>query len=271
MTFDRTPAAGRSCSAFTLVLCCSATSTWKITHTPPSSFTVAYLIIAIYPCFPRFASDNRYHLQALRHLSVLATVRRSVQAVAVDTRTAVAAPLSMDWVANSAQPPPLQKETARSALLHSTCTAPCLLPVPHQVSCLPAGAAPCRCVPLVSRPNLLFFLQGASVSVLGGQWWQRSLSGQELSHLYSTKTLLVQRKFTATDDATGKLCSLHQHSRNARFVIILMVGFLLVCAGPLFLRQANAALNVHLTINPFVAGFLKVRPPCHLCGVPYKW
>lgn len=33
---------------------------------------VASLLCAIFPCFPHTGPDNRYHLQALRHLYVLA-------------------------------------------------------------------------------------------------------------------------------------------------------------------------------------------------------
>ena len=33
---------------------------------------MASLLCALFPCFPRTSQDNRYHLQALRHLYVLA-------------------------------------------------------------------------------------------------------------------------------------------------------------------------------------------------------
>ncbi len=50
-----------------------------------SDLAIASLICALYPIFPSTASDNRYHLQALRHFYVLAIESRLLQARDIDT------------------------------------------------------------------------------------------------------------------------------------------------------------------------------------------
>jgi anaphase-promoting complex subunit 1 len=44
--------------------------------TSPQS--IAFLLCAVYPRFPQSCRDNRYHLQALRHMYALAAVPRYV-------------------------------------------------------------------------------------------------------------------------------------------------------------------------------------------------
>ena len=46
---------------------------------------IASLLCALYPIFPSSPSDNRYHLQALRHFYVLAIESRLLQARDIDT------------------------------------------------------------------------------------------------------------------------------------------------------------------------------------------
>ena len=46
---------------------------------------IAGLLVSLYPRFPQNASDNRCHLQALRHLYVLAVEDRCLDAVDVDS------------------------------------------------------------------------------------------------------------------------------------------------------------------------------------------
>ncbi|KAM7172817.1 anaphase-promoting complex subunit 1 isoform 5-T5 [Macrochelys suwanniensis] len=52
-----------------------------------SDSSIAALLCALYPHFPVHSSDNRYHLQALRHLYVLAAEPRLLVPVDVDTNT----------------------------------------------------------------------------------------------------------------------------------------------------------------------------------------
>uniref|UniRef100_H3ATJ7 Anaphase-promoting complex subunit 1 n=1 Tax=Latimeria chalumnae TaxID=7897 RepID=H3ATJ7_LATCH len=48
---------------------------------------IAALLCSLYPHFPAHSTDNRYHLQALRHLYVLAAESRLLVSVDVDTNT----------------------------------------------------------------------------------------------------------------------------------------------------------------------------------------
>uniref|UniRef100_A0A673WB92 Anaphase-promoting complex subunit 1 n=1 Tax=Salmo trutta TaxID=8032 RepID=A0A673WB92_SALTR len=50
-----------------------------------SNSAIAALLCALYPHFPAHSTDNRYHLQALRHLGVLAAEPRLLVPVDVDT------------------------------------------------------------------------------------------------------------------------------------------------------------------------------------------
>ena len=52
------------------VCMCVHSCRYTLSH---SNVGVAALLCALYPCFPDSSVDNRYHLQALRHLYVLAT------------------------------------------------------------------------------------------------------------------------------------------------------------------------------------------------------
>ena len=61
------------------------------------------LITAFYPHFPILSSDNQYHLQALRHLYVLAVHERILEAVDVDSHEKVCIPIELS-LANSNEP-----------------------------------------------------------------------------------------------------------------------------------------------------------------------
>ncbi|KAL6068526.1 Anaphase-promoting complex subunit 1 [Balamuthia mandrillaris] len=78
---------------------------------------IAALVCALYPRFPLDCQDNRYHLQAFRHLYVLACEERCVQAVDVETRQQCYVPIRVDLMTSSAR--------KGSSL---DLTAPCLLP-----------------------------------------------------------------------------------------------------------------------------------------------
>ena len=61
---------------------------------------VAMLIASFYPHLPMTSSDNQYHLQALRHLYVLASQKRILEACDVDSNEKVCIPIELR-VANS--------------------------------------------------------------------------------------------------------------------------------------------------------------------------
>ncbi|CAN0566882.1 unnamed protein product, partial [Ectocarpus sp. 12 AP-2014] len=56
---------------------------------------IAALLGAFFPRYPATADDNQYHLQALRHLYVLAVQRRGVDAVDVDTGESLFLPIKV--------------------------------------------------------------------------------------------------------------------------------------------------------------------------------
>lgn len=60
-----------------------------------SNNSIAALLISLYPRLPTGPNDNRCHLQAFRHLYVLATEARWIQTVDVDTGLPVYAPLEV--------------------------------------------------------------------------------------------------------------------------------------------------------------------------------
>lgn len=78
---------------------------------------VAALLFTLYPRLPTGLSDNRCHLQAFRHLYVLATEARWVQTVDVDTGLPVYAPLEVTI-----------KETEHFAETSFGDVTPCILP-----------------------------------------------------------------------------------------------------------------------------------------------
>ncbi|XP_030534487.1 anaphase-promoting complex subunit 1 isoform X4 [Rhodamnia argentea] len=60
-----------------------------------SNSSIAALLITLYPSLPAGPNDNRCHLQAFRHLYVLATEARWIQTIDVDTGLPVYAPLEV--------------------------------------------------------------------------------------------------------------------------------------------------------------------------------
>ncbi|KAH7548349.1 hypothetical protein JRO89_XS14G0107000 [Xanthoceras sorbifolium] len=60
-----------------------------------SNSSIAALLVSLYPRLPTGPNDNRCHLQAFRHLYVLATEARWIQTVDVDTGLPVYAPLEV--------------------------------------------------------------------------------------------------------------------------------------------------------------------------------
>ncbi|KAK7300517.1 hypothetical protein RJT34_11363 [Clitoria ternatea] len=79
--------------------------------------SIAALLITLYPRLPTGPNDNRCHLQAFRHLYVLATEARWIQTVDVDTGLPVYAPLEVTI-----------RETEHYAESSFCEVTPCLLP-----------------------------------------------------------------------------------------------------------------------------------------------
>ncbi|PON86586.1 Anaphase-promoting complex subunit [Trema orientale] len=82
-----------------------------------SNGSIAALLITLYPRLPTGPNDNRCHLQAFRHLYVLATEARWIQTVDVDTGLPVYAPLEVTI-----------RETDHYAETSFCEVTPCLLP-----------------------------------------------------------------------------------------------------------------------------------------------
>lgn len=86
-TYGQHLAGSLAVGLLTLGGCCQTLGT--------SNEAVAALVLAAYPSLPAAPDDNRVHLQAWRHLYVLAAVPRCVEAVDVDTGRPVAVPLAV--------------------------------------------------------------------------------------------------------------------------------------------------------------------------------
>lgn len=62
-----------------------------------NNLSIAALLMALYPRFPDSPTDNRYHLQALRHFYVLAIENRLLQTVDIVTGELVSVPLEIEY------------------------------------------------------------------------------------------------------------------------------------------------------------------------------
>lgn len=139
---------------------------------------VAALLIALYPRFPTAPNDHRCHLQAFRHLYVLATEARCIQTIDVDTGLPVYAPLEV---------------TLQETSSHSETTfchvSPCLLPE--------------RC--LLKRVRVCgprYWPQDIRLTPCGSSWWESN----EERNPFDKGVLLVKRKVGARsygDDPIG--------------------------------------------------------------------
>ncbi|MCO5580423.1 hypothetical protein L7F22_034289 [Adiantum nelumboides] len=139
---------------------------------------VAALLIALYPRFPTAPNDHRCHLQAFRHLYVLATESRCVETIDVDTGLPVYVPLEV---------------TLQESALHAEATfcqvTPCLLPE--------------RCA--LQRVRVCgprYWPQDIKLSPCGLSWW----GFNDLSNPFVKGILRVKRKVGARsyeDDPIG--------------------------------------------------------------------
>lgn len=138
---------------------------------------VAALLIALYPRFPTAPNDHRCHLQAFRHLYVLATEKRCLQTVDVDTGLPVYVPIEMTL-----------KETAQYGETTFSRVTPCILPERYLLKrvrvCGPRYWPQDIVLPAVDKP-----------------WWEPGESGP-----FDGGTLYVKRKVGArsyVDDPIG--------------------------------------------------------------------
>jgi anaphase-promoting complex subunit 1 len=133
----------------------------------------AALLAAIVPPFPATTGDQRFHLQALRHLYVLAAEPRLLRAVDADSGAPCYAPLALRCVveqgAGDEEDAPFELRTV----------APCLAPEP--------GAA-------------------RELRVLGPRYWPQTLRGEALRAALAAGTLPVKRRtgcLPYADDPSG--------------------------------------------------------------------
>lgn len=59
---------------------------------------IAALLVSFFPRYPIFTHDNRYHLQALRHIYALAVKERKVEAIDIDSNEKILLPMSVRMV-----------------------------------------------------------------------------------------------------------------------------------------------------------------------------
>uniref|UniRef100_A0A6B2KWW4 Uncharacterized protein n=1 Tax=Arcella intermedia TaxID=1963864 RepID=A0A6B2KWW4_9EUKA len=79
---------------------------------------IAALICALYPRFPQYTTDNRYHLQALRHLHILAAEQRCVECRDIVNERSVYVPLEVK----------MRSFGGSNEIITQHLTTPCLLP-----------------------------------------------------------------------------------------------------------------------------------------------
>ncbi|CAA2984556.1 anaphase-promoting complex subunit 1 [Olea europaea subsp. europaea] len=143
-----------------------------------SNSSVAALLITLYPRLPTGPNDNRCHLQAFRHLYVLATEARWIQTVDVDTGLPVYVPLEVTI-----------QETEHYAETSYCEVTPCSLP---ERAILKAVRV---CGPRYWPQNIELFPEEKP-------WW----SSGDKNHPFNSGVLYVKRKVGSSsyvDDPTG--------------------------------------------------------------------
>jgi len=182
---------------------------------------IAALVVSLFPRFPQTPTGNRCHLQAFRHLYVMAAEPRCVTAIDIDTRSPVYVPLEIQLKApHAAAPPP-----------PFTRTAPCLLPEREAVR---------------------------SVKISGPRYWAQTVQGKQLSALYRHRTLFVKRKAGAlpyADDANGVRSLLSRFFSHSADSVAVPGGALSRGGG----SGGSATDLIHLcstfSASPFVTAF----------------
>ena len=138
--------------------------------------SIAVLLISLFPRFPSSPQDNRSHLQAFRHLYVLATEQRCAQAIDVDTWQPVFCPVELSLRGGGGDGDGGGDEKV-------TLFTPCLLPERSEV---------------------------AALRVVGPRYWQQEMDfaadGAAAQRFFGHRTLFVKRKIGMlpyTDDPNG--------------------------------------------------------------------
>ncbi|XP_024523349.1 anaphase-promoting complex subunit 1 isoform X2 [Selaginella moellendorffii] len=158
-----------------------------------SNGAVAALLISLYPRFPTSPNDHRCHLQAFRHLYVLATEARCVQTMDVDTGLLVYAPLEMTLHETS-----LHCETTFSRV------SPCILP---ERSALKRVRV---CGPRYWSQDMQFLLSETK------PWWEHGETGDP----FNGGVLYVKRKVGARSYADDPIGSRSLLSRALQRVLV---------------------------------------------------
>ena len=153
-----------------------------------SNTAVAALLASIFPRFPSSTSDNRYHLQAFRHLYALAAEARCLEAIDVETGQAALVPIRVDMISRA---PSLKKVT------------PCILPPLNTIARLHVES------PRYWKRNLALSESGKHASILQRRiMWVKRRTGH-LPHNVDPQGLSSMwcRPFAPTLTETG--CVLH--------------------------------------------------------------
>ncbi|GAA5839235.1 hypothetical protein JCM9279_002636 [Rhodotorula babjevae] len=93
-----------------------------------SDAAVAALLLALYPAYPSSPTENRAHLQAYRHLWVLAVEPRYLEARDVETGEPVFLPIRLRLGASPDEPAPAPSTTSKTDAQAKQLVAPTLLP-----------------------------------------------------------------------------------------------------------------------------------------------
>ena len=101
-----------------------------------SNEAIAALVIAFFPRYALSTTDNQYHLQALRHLYVLAVDYRVVRAIDVDTGRSCLAPMTVSAVSTMGVSSSGRLAPQRNAGQEVQLMAPCLLPEAERITSL---------------------------------------------------------------------------------------------------------------------------------------
>ena len=87
-----------------------------------SDLAIASLLCSLYPVFPSIPSDNRYHLQALRHFYVLAIESRLLQARDIDSGEFLNIPMKVEVFEESDQSSMVLDDSTKQTKLVSITT-----------------------------------------------------------------------------------------------------------------------------------------------------
>uniref|UniRef100_A0A8C8SQU8 Anaphase-promoting complex subunit 1 n=1 Tax=Pelusios castaneus TaxID=367368 RepID=A0A8C8SQU8_9SAUR len=137
-----------------------------------SNSSIAALLCALYPHFPVHSSDNRYHLQALRHLYVLAAEPRLLVPVDVDTNTPCYTLLEVTYKGTQ-----WYEETTEELM------APTLLPELHLLKQVNRIQSMSRKESILSKDGILYVkLRAGQLSYKEDPMGWRSLLAQTVTH-----------------------------------------------------------------------------------------